>query len=192
MRNQDYTHTHLNKITSLLIIFTVFAIASTSLLILSSLGVFPTVTSTSTTSGSSNITLGSPVVVYALARQSLLLTIVSWSAVVGAFVWRGRVRSVWKNNGLGSDVFKLIVKMKGSQNRIQLLKELAIPKDRLQLAKDLSVDWDTVDYHVGVLLKHKLICERVAYGQVKVFELTSLGSTLLKVLEETSHNQSSG
>lgn len=110
---------------------------------------------------------------------------------MGAFVWRGRVRSVWKNNGLGPDVFNLIVKMKGSQNRIQLLKELVIPKDRLQLAKDLSVDWATVDYHVGVLLKHKLISEKIAYGQVKVFELTQLGITLLKVLEETSQNQPS-
>ena len=103
---------------------------------------------------------------------------------MGAFVWRGSARATWKKSGLEQDVFKLIMNMKGSKNRIQLLRNLSAPKDRMQLAKELSLDWATVDYHVGVLLKYGLISEKAVYGQVKVFELTDVGSTLLKVLEE--------
>jgi hypothetical protein len=127
-----------------------------------------------------------------LASQSPILTLASWTLVAVGFVWRGNIRNAWRSSGLSPDVFKLITKMKGSENRIQLLKGLTVPKDRFQLAKDLSLDWATVDYHVKVLLKYELIREKVAYAQVKVYELTPLGFTLLKVLEETSRNQSNG
>ncbi len=181
----------MQKTDLLLLALILFAIASSSLLILDLLGFLTNVTSTTTQTAGSHISLGRTVVLF-LSDQSPLLTLASWSLVVVGFVWRGNVRNTWRSSGLSPDVFKLVTMMKGSANRVQLLKGLTVPKDRFQLAKDLSLDWATVDYHVKVLLKHELIRERVAYGQVKVYELTSLGSTLLNVLEETSHNQSNG
>ena len=105
-------------------------------------------------------------------------------AVVGVFVWRGRVSSAWGKNGLQQGVFDLMVNMKGSQNRVLLLKELSMPKDRLQIAKDLALDWKTVNYHVKVLLKYGLIGEEQVYGKVKLYQLTEVGKVLLNVLEE--------
>ena len=74
--------------------------------------------------------------------------------------------------------------MKGSQTRTTILKALLTPRDRFQLAKDLDLDWATVDYHVQVLLKHNLITEKVVFGNVKFYELTFTGSTLLAALDE--------
>jgi len=90
---------------------------------------------------------------------------------------------------LSRDVFELIVNMKGSRSRIKLLKELQVPKDRLQLAKNLSLDWSTIDYHMTVLLKHDLVSEKTAYGNVKLYELTSVAQNLLKALEEMSEKE---
>lgn len=73
-----------------------------------------------------------------------------------------------------------------------LLKSLSVPKDRSQLAKDLSLDWSTIDYQIEVLLKHKLVSEKSTHGQVKVYELSELGVTLLKALEELERAGSSG
>ena len=74
--------------------------------------------------------------------------------------------------------------MKGSQTRTTILKALLTPRDRFQLAKDLDLDWATVDYHVQILLKHSLITEKIAFGNVKFYELTLTGSTLLAALDE--------
>lgn len=67
-----------------------------------------------------------------------------------------------------------------------MLKKLSEPKDRLQLAKDLNVDWKTIDYHTSILLRHGLIREQTAYGNVKIYELTAIGLKFLKVAEELS------
>lgn len=74
--------------------------------------------------------------------------------------------------------------MKGSKARSMILTALRTPKDRFQLAKVLSLDWSTIDYHIRVLCKHGLIGEKNAYGNVKLYELTPSGVSLLKVLEE--------
>lgn len=76
-----------------------------------------------------------------------------------------------------------MTKMKGSSNRVMLLRSLGQPKDRLQLARNLSLDWKTVDHHVRVLLENNLIQESIAYGNVRIYQLTTAGRSVLKVLD---------
>lgn len=64
------------------------------------------------------------------------------------------------------------------------MRALETPKDRFQLSKDLGLDWTTVDYQVGVLLKYNLVTENAAYGNVKLFALTPMGEIILKALNE--------
>jgi len=80
--------------------------------------------------------------------------------------------------------------MKGSKTRIGMIRALTVPKDRYQLANELGLDWTTVDYHIRVLLENGLVHEQTAYGNVKMYELTPIGSTLLKVLDETDSGHS--
>ncbi len=104
--------------------------------------------------------------------------------VVGAWIWRGRVRARWRELGFESDVFELFMKMKGGATRIRLLDALEAPKDRLQIAQQLGVDWKTVDRHVQVLSKYGFVHEQAAYGTLRVYEVTPLGKMLLKLFDE--------
>lgn len=100
------------------------------------------------------------------------------------------MKSNWIRLGLTKDTFNLLIKMRGSKTRIGMIRALTVPKDRYQLAKELGLDWTTVDYHIRVLLENGLVHEQSAYGNVKMYELTSIGSTLLKVLDETDSGRS--
>ena len=177
----------LPKFTIVLWSLIVFAILNTFLLgaQISSSSQQPSATGVNSTyqnAGPSGVISSSPL--SALKENSLVLAPLSWAAVVGVWVWRGRIRSEWNRNGLSQEVFKLMVKMKGRQNRISILKELSTPRDRLQLAEGLGLDWKTVDHHVHILLKYGLIHEKSAFGNVKLYELTGLGTLLLNMLEE--------
>ena len=120
-----------------------------------------------------------------LQGNSPITTPVCWAALVGAWIWSSRkTKAQWAKLGIDKDLFKLLTQMKGSATRTSLLKSLSVPKDRSQLAKDLSLDWSTIDYQIEVLLKHKLVSEKSNYGQVRVYELSPLGLTLLKVMED--------
>ncbi len=121
-----------------------------------------------------------------LQTHSIALVPISWAAVVGAWIWRGRAKSDWSRRGLDQGLFKLLLQMKGGETRTTILKALLIPKDRFQLAKDLELDWTTIDYHIQVLLKYGLVQEKAAYGNVRLYELTPVGNTLLNALEEMS------
>ncbi|MDG7024627.1 MAG: winged helix-turn-helix transcriptional regulator [Nitrososphaerota archaeon] len=145
------------------------------------------------TSGNSTVlpppfTVATPLAI--LQSGAFVLAPVSWSLVVGAWIWRGRMKSNWIRLGLTKDTFNLLIKMRGSKTRIGMIRALTVPKDRYQLAKELGLDWTTVDYHIRVLLENGLVHEQSAYGNVKMYELTSIGSTLLKVLDETDSGRS--
>ncbi len=124
-----------------------------------------------------------------LQAHSIALVPISWAAVVGAWIWRGRAKSNWSRRGLDQGLFKLLLQMKGGETRTTILKSLLTPKDRFQLARDLELDWTTIDYHVQVLLKYGLVQEKTAYGNVKLYELTPVGNILLNALEEMSRKK---
>ena len=119
-----------------------------------------------------------------LQAESYLLAPMSWGFVLGAWLWRGRVKSEWTRLGLSEDLFRLLTKMRGSGTRTSIMAALETPKDRFQLSKDLELDWTTVDYQVRVLLKYGLVIEDTAYGNVKLYKLTPVGEVLLKALKE--------
>ena len=119
-----------------------------------------------------------------LQGGSFILAPVSWGFVLGAWLWRGRVRAEWSRLGLTEDLFRLLTKMRGSGTRTSIMLALKTPKDRFQLAKDLGLDWTTIDYQIRVLLKYGLVTEDAAYGNVKLYKLTPVGDILLKALRE--------
>jgi DNA-binding transcriptional ArsR family regulator len=120
---------------------------------------------------------------------SYVLAPVSWGLVLGAWLWRGRVRAEWSRLGLTEDLFRLLMKMRGSGTRASIMRALDTPKDRFQLSKDLGLDWTTIDYQVRVLLKYGLVAEDAAYGNVKMYKLTPVGELLLKALREMEKDE---
>jgi predicted transcriptional regulator len=137
----------------------------------------------------------SPFILQTLAQffeaRSLVLAPTSWFFVGGMWIWRGRMKSKWTDLGFDSDVFGLFVRMKGAKTRIRLLDALSVPKDRLQLAQELGLDWKAVDRHIEILDKYGFVHEKVAYGKVRMFELTSNGKLLLQLLEELNRQPDS-
>lgn len=99
------------------------------------------------------------------------------------------MRAKWTNLGFDSDVFTLFVRMKGAKTRIRLLDALNVPKDRLQLAQELGLDWKSVDRHVAVMKKYGFVTDQVAYGRVKLYKLTPMGVSLLKLMKELSSEE---
>ena len=99
-------------------------------------------------------------------------------------VWRGKVRSRWESLGFDSAVFELFTRMKGAKTRLSLLDALSVPKDRMRLARELGVDWRAIDYHIYRLSKCGLVQEDRAFGNVKLYGLTTSGETLLRLLRE--------
>jgi DNA-binding transcriptional ArsR family regulator len=115
-----------------------------------------------------------------------VLAPLSWIAVVGAWRWRGRNRAKWTASGLSEDLFRSLIRMKGGKTRVLLMGNLAAPKDRFRLAQELKLDWKTVDYEIKVLLRHGLIAEHLAYGDVRLYKTTPIGSLVLKLVKELS------
>ena len=101
-----------------------------------------------------------------------------------AWIWRGTVKSQWESLGFDSEMFRLFMRMKGARTRSNLLYALSSPKDRFQLAQELDLDWNAVDYHVVLLNKHGLVHEYSSSGRVKMYSLTTLGESLLRLLGE--------
>ncbi len=124
-----------------------------------------------------------------LEKHSLAIAPTSWVAVGGMWIWRGRMRSRWTDLGFDSDVFGLFVKMKGGKTRLRLLDALSLPKDRLQLAQELGLDWKGVDRHLVLMKKYGFVVDKVAYGKVRMYELTPMGTSLLKLLQELSREE---
>jgi predicted transcriptional regulator len=107
-----------------------------------------------------------------------------WLFVIGALIWRGRVRNSWEKRGFERAVFELFVQKRGSTTRMSMLKALSEPKDRLQLAKELDCDWNVADRQIRILLEHGLVREEKAYGNVRFYQLTATGRNLLELINK--------
>jgi DNA-binding transcriptional ArsR family regulator len=121
-----------------------------------------------------------------LSGNSLIMTTMSWiqNDEEDAWIWRGKVRSRWESVGFDSGIFELFMRMKGAKTRLSLLDALCVPKDRMQLAQQLGLDWKAIDYHIVRLSRHGLVHEDHAFGKVKLYRLTALGETLLRLVGE--------
>jgi predicted transcriptional regulator len=100
------------------------------------------------------------------------------------WIWRGRTKAAWSALGFDSEVFELFMRMKGGKTRTRVMISLSMPKDRLQLAQELGLDWKAVDHHIVLLCRYGFVHEQIAYGRVKMYELTSIGKLLLQLLRE--------
>lgn len=116
--------------------------------------------------------------------QAPKLAIGGWGFLAIASLWYQRTVSTWRKRGFGPDVFRLLVRTRGSETRVRLLESLSIPKTRLQLANELGHDWNVVDRNIKTLLKYGVVRESSAYGNVRLYELTETGKTVLKLIEE--------
>jgi predicted transcriptional regulator len=118
---------------------------------------------------------------------------ITWGAVAGTVIWRGRVRSQWSKQGYDYDTFKLVAKMRGSLTRQKLLEAVkSEQKNKLQLANELGVDWNRIDNHVGMLLEARLIEEKNVIGTARYYFITENGTRVLALLASSSSEQGSG
>lgn len=115
-----------------------------------------------------------------------LTALISWTVFAAALIWRGHVRSVWGKSRFSYDTFRLLVKMRGAQTRLKLIRSLNSPKNKLQLATALGIDWKAVDRHVHVLEKNGLIHASSTSGTATFYEVTEKGKDLVQVLEQLS------
>jgi predicted transcriptional regulator len=113
-----------------------------------------------------------------------LTALISWTVFGAALIWRGHVRSVWGQSRFSYDTFRLLVKMRGAQTRLNLMHTLNSPKNKLQLATALGIDWKAVDRHVNVLEKNGLIHATSTTGTTTFYEVTEKGKDLIQVLEQ--------
>ncbi len=108
---------------------------------------------------------------------------ITWGAVAGTLIWRGKVRSQWCKQGYDYDMFRLLTRMKGSPIRVALLTSVSnSARTRAQMAGDLDVDWKTIDNHVDVLSKNGLVHEISAFGTSRYFAITEHGKRVLSLL----------
>lgn len=126
--------------------------------------------------------LDHPAISYIYESSPVILPI-TWGAVAGTVIWRGKVRSKWSRQGYDYDTFRLISKMRGSRMRIRLLNAVSDGrKNKLQLSKELDVDWKTVDNHAEMLLQARLIQESSVVGTARYYSITENGRRVLSLL----------
>ncbi|MGI0038276.1 MAG: hypothetical protein ACREAO_00540 [Nitrososphaera sp.] len=113
----------------------------------------------------------------------------TWGALIGVIVWKGKVRSIWKKRGYDYDIFKVVARMRGSPMRVQLLKIMELPKNKLQLAKELNVDWRTIDNHVETLMKNGLVEEMAQVGTSRYYIISEHGKKVLGLLSGKSSDK---
>lgn len=131
----------------------------------------------------------------AMYQSSPYILPITWGAVGGTLIWRGRVRSAWSKQGYDYDTFKLVTRMRGSPTRIRLLNAINdSPKNKLQLAKELDVDWKTIDNHIAMLLQIRLVEERMVVGTAKYYAITYDGTKILSLLssDQVADKESNG
>ena len=109
---------------------------------------------------------------------------ISWGAVAGTLIWRGKVRSSWCRQGYDYETFRLVARTRGSPVRVKLLNSVATAKNRLQLANELAVDWKTVDNHMEILKRSGLVEEKAIVGTTRYYVLTEHGRRILLLLAD--------
>ncbi|HKU49552.1 MAG TPA: hypothetical protein VJP79_06355, partial [Nitrososphaera sp.] len=107
---------------------------------------------------------------------------ITWGAVAGTLMWRGKVRSAWCKQGYDYDTFRLMARMRGSPIRVKLLNNITTAKNRLQLAKEFGVDWKTIDNHIELLARNGLIREMTVVGTYRYYIITEHGKRILALL----------
>lgn len=123
-------------------------------------------------------------IIAAIFKSSLYVAPAAWAAFLGALIWKGKLRSLWHQKGYDYDEFKLLVKMRGGETRVKVLRNLTtVPKSKLQIANELGMDWKSIDGHVRTLADHKLVKEALSFGTATYFVITDRGKEVLDLLD---------
>ena len=137
-----------------------------------------------------SIRIGRPPLIGGIRTQTLFFTsayaaLGSWTFIVATLAFKGLVKHLWCRSKLDYEVFKLLVRMRGSPTRVRILRLLEKPMNRLMLARQLKLDWKAIDRHVKVLEKKELI-QRLGTrkGRGELYILTDKGRTALELLEK--------
>jgi len=117
------------------------------------------------------------------------LSILGWS-VVGATFWLGKSgRGIFARQGFEGDVYKLMIKMRGSGRRLQLLRSLEEPTHRFELAQVTGMDWKEVDRQLRVLENYGLVHVIAQSGTVKMYQITERGLVLMKLIDDLANKE---
>lgn len=153
--------------------------------LLAIIGTFPTPTPVHSVINGLNQP-GNPIFSY-----SVPLSVAGWIAV-GLVAFQGRtggyrrsrVKSAFAKMGFGSDVFDLMIGMRGAGSRVSLLQSMETPKHRLELSELTGIDWKEVDRQLSVLEKYGLVKVYAQSGTVKLYQVTEQGKLLLNLVAE--------
>jgi DNA-binding HxlR family transcriptional regulator len=118
------------------------------------------------------------------------LSITTWAVVVVTAVYSRSGRSIFARKGFEDDVYRLMVKMRGSGSRLTLLKSIEEPRHRLELAEITGIDWKEVDRQLKVLENYGLARVTAHSGSIKLYQITEQGRLLLKLIDDLSHTDS--
>ncbi len=119
-----------------------------------------------------------------LGDSSPYLSSVMWVFFLASLAFKGKTKSLWHDNGLDYDIFRILLKMRGGISRIEIMEVLSLPKNKLQIAKSLSMDWRSIDNHVNILLKNNLIDEMATVGTSKYYILTRKGKNVMSLIKK--------
>jgi hypothetical protein len=78
------------------------------------------------------------------------VSIAGW-IVVGLVVFQSRanrhsqIKNLFARRGFGTDVYGLMIEMRGGGSRVSLLQNMDSPKHRLELSELTGIDWKEVD-----------------------------------------------
>lgn len=97
---------------------------------------------------------------------------------------RSRVKSMFEKLGFESEVYDLMVGMRGSGSRLSLLQNMESPRHRLELSELTGIDWKEVDRQISVLEKYGLVKIYAQSGTVILYQVTEHGKLLLNMVAE--------
>jgi predicted transcriptional regulator len=167
----------LNRYRILTVLLAAFSVVETAIAV-SSLGA---------SSGPSQSTAGGPLGLF--WQYSVPFSTFGW-AFVGLSVFAGRhgrksqMRSLFEKRGFGSEVFDLMIGMRGGGSRLALLKGMQEPRHRQELADITGIDWKEVDRQIGVLEKYGLVKMYAQSGTVQIYQITEQGKLLLNLISD--------
>lgn len=123
-------------------------------------------------------------IIAAIFKSSPYIAPLAWAAFLGALIWKGKIRSLWHQKGYDYDEFKILVKMRGSDTRVKILRNVTtVPKSKLQIANELEMDWKSIDGHVRTLADYSLVKEAISFGTATYFVITDRGKEVLDLLD---------
>lgn len=100
-------------------------------------------------------------------------------------MWKGEIRKLWQIRGYDYDVFRVFTRMRGSNTRLRILRNLQTPRNRLQLARELEMHWESIDNHISVLIRYGLVNEAISYGTAKYLIITEKGKEMIGLVQNS-------